>query len=70
MTSKTDGFANSAVVADTIKSVFLASLDPTNGGTAFGIFADHTIGSVTVLLPQKLKYPGQTSQGDFEVKVV
>jgi uncharacterized membrane protein YgdD (TMEM256/DUF423 family) len=70
VTSKTDGFANSSVIADTIKTVSLASLDPTNGGTPFGIFADTKIGTVTVVLPVKLKYPGQTSEGDFEVKVV
>jgi hypothetical protein len=70
VTSKSNGFANSYVIADTIKTVFLTSLVSGNGGTPFGLRADTAIGTVTVLLPQKLKYPGQTSQGDFDVRIV
>jgi hypothetical protein len=70
VTAKSNGFANSYVIAETIKTAFLASVSSGNGGTAFGLRADTAIGRVTVVLPQRLTYPGTTSLGDFDIRVV
>ena len=53
-----------------IKTVSLKSVEEDNDGTAFGIFADQSIRSVTVTFPQKLKFPGVDTLGDFAVWIV
>jgi uncharacterized membrane protein YgdD (TMEM256/DUF423 family) len=70
VTAKSNGFANSYVIADTIKTAFLTSVNTGNGGSPFGLRADTAVGKVTVVLPQRLTYPGATSLGDFDIRVV
>lgn len=72
--SKTNGFASSNVIATTINSVILASVNPDNGGTPFGFTADKALRALVVTSPtQKFKFhPNAASPqtlpvlGDFE----
>jgi hypothetical protein len=69
-----DGFANSHVIASSIRNVSLSSVDADNDRTEFGFVADVSIGRVKVKSPAFSFVPriDGTSKvlGDFEVKVV
>lgn len=69
-----DGFQNSHVIASSMKSVSLRSVDSTNGGTAFGFIADNAINKLTIGSPPIFTYvpPDGNSKtlDDFEVKIV
>lgn len=73
MTSKTDAFQNSHVIASSIGSVTLRSLDETNA-TPFGLIADNQIKLVQVGAPPIFSYRPKDgvkkSQGQFEVRIV
>jgi len=69
VTGRSNAFADSYLVANTFKTVSLTSVNPTNGGTAFGVFG-HSVGGVAVSFPTKLKFPGQDALGDFRVGIV
>ena len=65
------GFANSSLVSGTVKNVVLASVEESNGGTKFGVYADFYIQAVTLKAPvETYKEPTAEGFGDFEVKVV
>src|SRR5205823_1676784 len=73
VTGKTDAFAGSSLYATTFKTVTLTSVkgdNGPNGHAPFGVFADQSVGRVTVLLPTKRTYPGAGPIGDFEVEVL
>ena len=68
VTGRANAFADSSLYAATFKTVALASVNSANGGTPFGVFADETIGRVTV--GGKRRFPGDVSLGDFRVEIV
>lgn len=70
VTGRTDAFAHSYAIATEFKAITLTSIRADNGGTAFGVFADTKIGSLTILLPEKVKYPDLGPVGDFTAGVV
>ena len=73
-TGPVNGFQRSHVIASIFKGVTLASVDPTNGGTKFGVIAGDAIQSLTVAEPQRLRFDPTNLNpqgfGDFEVKIV
>jgi ELWxxDGT repeat protein len=69
-TSRGGTFANSTVAADVVKTVSLWAVDDTNGGAAFGVFADTSINSVAVRSTRKsFRSPTDDGIGDFRIKV-
>lgn len=72
-TGKVDGFQNSRVIATDFKTVTLTSLDSTNSDY-FGFYADDSLGSISVIGPEKFKYEPALSgpQGvhEFEVMII
>ncbi len=63
-------FENSIIIAPIIGKISLPSVDAANGGDAFGVFSDTTIGSVSVSTPSFKWNPlGANDQGtgDFHV---
>jgi hypothetical protein len=69
----TGRFANSSVIAATVKTVTLASVDGDNGGVdKFGIYADLSIRTVVVKEPRMTFTNPTTLTGfeDFEIEVV
>ncbi|HJZ91603.1 MAG TPA: FG-GAP-like repeat-containing protein [Gemmataceae bacterium] len=51
VTSLVNGFQSSNVIATTINSVTLASVNPDNGGTKFGVTAAHALKALAVTSP-------------------
>jgi hypothetical protein len=77
VTGKTNSFAHSFVIASNFKNVSIASMDPDNGGTKFGIVADNAVKALTAANgTTKFKYNAKTpgtqdfNGTDFEVKIV
>ena len=77
VTGKTNSFAHSFVIASNFRNVSIASIDPDNGGTKFGIVADNAVKALsaangTTKFTYNAKTPGtQDFNGtDFEVKIV
>jgi large repetitive protein len=68
----TGRFANSSVIAATVKTVTLAGVDGPNAGDKFGIYADASIRSVVVKDPKRTFTNPTTLTGfdDFEIEVV
>ena len=50
-TSRFDGFQDSYLVATAFRTVVLNGLDAANDGTGFGVYADASLGVVSVLSP-------------------
>ena len=73
-TARFDGFQNSHLVATAFRTVVLNGLDAANDGTGFGVYADASLGVVSVLSPTRLRYdsvaPEPEGIGDFEVMLV
>jgi autotransporter-associated beta strand protein len=77
VTGKTNSFAHSFVIASNFKNVSIASMDPDNGGTKFGIVADNAVKALSAANgTTKFKYNAKTggtqdlTGTDFEVKIV
>jgi len=69
--AKSGAFVASTIAAASVGAVKLTSVDTDNGGTAFGVLADESIGSVKVTTPKFTWSPqGAADQGvgDFHVK--
>jgi hypothetical protein len=75
VTGKSNAFAHSFVIASNFKNVSLASIDPDNSGTKFGVTANDVVKALTVTA-SKFKYNAKTggtqdlTGTDFEVKVI
>jgi hypothetical protein len=77
VTGKTNSFAHSFVIASNFKNVSIASIDPDNGGTKFGIVAHNAVNALSAANgTTKFKYNAKTHDTqdfdatDFEVKIV
>lgn len=75
VTGKTNGFQDSHVIASSIKSASLASVNTSNSGIKFGFIADVTIGQIKVKSPaityaQKVDGDTPADHGDFRIRVV
>jgi hypothetical protein len=68
----TDAFRDSNVIASSIGTVTLKSVDTDNGGTKFGLISDSTIKSVKIAIPTGFIFNpfGQTFGPDFEIRLV
>jgi hypothetical protein len=68
VTGKNEAFIDSFVIAATIKTANIMSIDPDSAIT-YGL-AGHNIGTVSLTMPIKAKLVGGDSQGSFEVLLV